>query len=303
MPLANFGSDGGHLIANRRFTRNQGTPSAPAPVDPLAPPTNTPWNAQQSVQALQNYHDQTPINVAGVGGVTYNGNTPNITLDPRTQQQLGLFGNLGVTNLNSAAASQPGVANAGQALTQTGTNFLSQAGAFDPLASAQGRYEALQSVLQPDQARTRASLEARLLAQGRLDSSGGGLALQANDLATQQQNAQLLDQMYSEAQQQQAQGLQTGQSLIGSGAGVQSGLFNQATTSLNAPAAALTPALQLLQSSQDVRNNELARLNNAASNNVSLQTGLAKANAAKPDSSSSSGWLDTALTVGHLFGF
>lgn len=104
----------------------------------------------------------------------------------------------------------------GQALTQAGGAF-GALGAFDPTQAAQERYGALEAIMAPSRERTRSELEARLLRQGRLGSTGGGVQQQSLESAFAEQQQQQALAAYEEAraQQQHLMGLGTGLGAFG----------------------------------------------------------------------------------------
>lgn len=226
--------------------------------------------------------DQAPLSIAGLGSVAYNGNTPQLTLSPEGQVAQGLFS--GYSNAATMASGQllPAGSEAASGLYGASRDILAGIGAFNPEQQAQTRFDRLQSILAPDRERARSSLESRLLAQGRLDSSGGALQLGEQARAFAGQDAQLLDQMYKEAEAQRTQELQSAQGLAQQAGVLQGGLFSTAVQADQARQQQANPLFQLLQASQNVRQGELNR-------RVSAAQALASHNAVAGESGGSSG--------------
>lgn len=222
--------------------------------------TTATGQAGQTAIPLKSQHYQTPLSIGGIGSVTYpTGMNPELTLDPEAAAAAGMFRELGS---QSASALGPltgqTAATAGEFMGQA-QGLLSQLGSFNPLADAQTRYERLQSVLAPDRARQRADTEARLLAQGRLDSSGGAIQMGEQERAIAAQDAQLLDQMYSEAEAARQSGVQQAIGLGQQGGILQGGLLGQATGLEQLRQGQYNPLFQLLDASQMVHMNEVNR--------------------------------------------
>lgn len=104
----------------------------------------------------------------------------------------------------------------GQAQNQNlgaGQGFLNQLNQFDPQAATQTRFDQLESVLEPSRGRAREALESRLLKQGRLGSTGGGVQQEGLESAIGQQQMQNLLASTGESRAQQQQLLGMGQGL------------------------------------------------------------------------------------------
>ena len=215
--------------------------------------------SERAAKSVISYTDQTPLNVQGLGSVTYDGNVPNLQLSGQGQFSAGLFGDLS----NRSAYATRGLTSQAQGaaanLYGQGQRLMSQAGMFNPEQQAQTRFSRLSHILQPGRDRSQASLESRLLAQGRLDSSGGAAQLGEQQAAYANADAQMLDQMYQEAQNQRQQELQNANSLISQGGQLQGGLFSQSLMADTARQGQYTPLLGLLNTSQGLRQNEVNR--------------------------------------------
>lgn len=115
---------------------------------------------------------------------------------------------------------QQGALNAGGMFDQAnqqnfgaGQGFLNQLNQFDPQAATQTRFDQLESVLEPSRGRAREALESRLLKQGRLGSTGGGVQQEGLESAIGQQQMQNLLASTGESRAQQQQLLGMGQGL------------------------------------------------------------------------------------------
>lgn len=129
----------------------------------------------------------------GYGGVTFDPTTGAATtsLSPEMQAQ--------VDQLLSGA-----------------TGAFTAANQFDPYAAADTLFSRMENILAGGRTRQQGQLESRLLAQGRLGSTGGMFDQQALNQAIEAQRAQNLNQSFGTAQ------------------AVQQGLFNQGIAGLNA---------------------------------------------------------------------
>lgn len=202
---------------------------------------------------------QTAIDFGGLGQLTYDGTTPQASLSPQGQAAAGMFGDYGRLATAAAGAILPGATTTAGRLYGASNDVLSAIGMFSPEAQAQTRYERLQGILAPERERTRASTEARLLAQGRLDSSGGALQIGEQERAIAAQDAQLLDQMYKEAEAQRTQEIQNATGLAQQAGVLQGGLFSTGVQAEQARQAAYNPLFQMLQASQGIGTAELNR--------------------------------------------
>lgn len=139
----------------------------------------------------------------GVGTADITGEGITLGLDPRFQQIStgftgaagGLLGGFDPTQLLGNIA-------AGQ---RAGAGFLGQLGRQDIMGQTQDLFKQFESILNPERQRERAALEGRLLAQGRLGSTGGALAEQGFQEAIEQSRRQNLLQAFGQAQQERAQ--------------------------------------------------------------------------------------------------
>jgi hypothetical protein len=106
----------------------------------------------------------------------------------------------------------------GALAAQGGLGFLTAGMETDPFALAETQFGRMEEILAPGRERQRGTLEERLLAQGRLGSTGGSLQQQSLEEAIEQsRRAQLVEALG------QAQGIQQQQI----GLGTQLGLFGQ----------------------------------------------------------------------------
>lgn len=160
---------------------------------------------------------------AGGGGMAM------ATLDPRYAQisQLlsgqagGFLGESGMEQPSGIPLYQRGIQQALPFFQQAsqigsqspGAGFLSQLNQFDPYQAAETQFGRLEDILNPARERTRGSLEARLLSQGRLGSTGGTLQQEGLETAIDQSRRQGLFDAFGQAQQTQ-------QNLLGLGTGL-----------------------------------------------------------------------------------
>lgn len=181
-------------------------------------------------------------------------------------QQLSTAGaaNYGATTADPLSALPPEIRN--QFMGAMSMNQSAAGGAFgalnalgfDPQAAANNRYQLLNQQAAPGEARARSSLEERLFQQGRLGTSGGGLATEA--LGNVQSQANLGRQMagadYAMGQQRQladmAQGFSTNAANIGGSAintaeNRRMNMLNGAIQSNDAYQGMFQPLLQMAQ--------------------------------------------------------
>lgn len=99
----------------------------------------------------------------------------------------------------------------GRGATGAGAGFLSGLSSFDPTTAAKEQFDIMESILEPGRQRSREELEAKLLRQGRLGSTGGGIESESLETAIEQsRRAGLLDAMrQSQAVQKQQAELAT----------------------------------------------------------------------------------------------
>lgn len=166
---------------------------------------------------------------SGIGTGTFEGGKGVSELDPRFQNLSGLLSGQAETFLGGAAQPQasgiplyqrgiqqalPFFQQAGATAAQApGAGFLSQLQEFDPYQAAETQFGRLEEILDPGRERARGSLEARLLSQGRLGSTGGGVQQEGLETAIEQSRRQGLFDAFGQAQQTQ-------QNLLGLGTGL-----------------------------------------------------------------------------------
>ena len=145
-----------------------------------------------------------PWNVGSLGGTT--------TFDPESRSAL-LNLSPELTNIYSGLLSRSGL-------------FGQQANAYaaDPMMAANQFYNQQQAYFQPREDRARTDLETRLLAQGRLGSTGG-----------QRQYGELEESILAQQNQRQTQALTQSQLMINQLLGRESGDINQAIGLLDVP--------------------------------------------------------------------
>lgn len=152
--------------------------------------------------------DYAPIEgTSGLGSITYD-KSKGITasLDPKYQAL--------VQELLASRSLSPESIALGQQATQAGAGFLSAASSTDPFAMAEEQFNRLEAILQPGRERERTALEERLLSQGRLGSTGGGITEGAFQEAIEQSKRQNLYEAFG-----QAQGVQRQQAELAQGFG------------------------------------------------------------------------------------
>lgn len=113
-----------------------------------------------------------PYNInTGFGKGMFSGKTASTELaEPYSKIVRGIMPQLA----SAFQATDPRIAAlSGQALGAAGGAF-GALGSFDPRMAAQEQYNMLEELMAPSRQRDRESLESRLLAQGRLGSTGGG---------------------------------------------------------------------------------------------------------------------------------
>lgn len=175
-------------------------------------------------QAAFNPYD---IQGGAFGGVQFDrdAGTARLSLDPRMQQisdlyaqQAGQFAGQGQTALGQQAGA-------------LGEQFLGGINA-DPFAAAQTQFGRMEDILNPARQRQRESLEARLLKQGRLGSTGGTLQQEGLETAIDQSSSQNLYNALQQSQALQGQQASLGQQLGLFGQQQQDVGFNQAQARL-----------------------------------------------------------------------
>ena len=180
--------------------------------------------AQAAEQVAFNPYD---IQGGAFGGVQFDkeAGTAQLSLDPRMQQisdlyaqQAGQFAGQGQTALGQQAGA-------------LGEQFLGGINA-DPFAAAQTQFGRMEDILAPSRQRQREALEGRLLKQGRLGSTGGGVQQEAQQTAFDQSSSQNLYNALQQSQALQGQQATLGQQLGMFGQQQQDVGFNQAQARL-----------------------------------------------------------------------
>ena len=139
------------------------------------------------------------------------GDIPQASFDP-----MGMTTGIGTTSFQDGQGAfqlSPELQSTYQQLLGGGQEALGAAQEYDPYAAAETLFGRMDSILAGGRERERGGLESRLLAQGRLGSTGGAFQQQGQEQAFEQQRAQQLNQAFGQAQQVQ-QGL-FGQGLAG----------------------------------------------------------------------------------------
>ena len=216
-------------------------------------------NADKMARSAYYQNDQVPISLGGYGDLSYKGLTPQFTPSDQLLTQQGLFQNLLSGSGYAAQTLTPLIDRNAGTLLNVGQQQAAAAGAYDPAQQATDQYNLLMQTLGPQQAQQTASTEARLLAQGRLDSSGG--ALQLGELARAQDasNAQLLASSYDSASQARDQALQTASALSQQGANLQGGLFGELLQGQAGYQSSFAPYFDLINTSQGIKAQDIAR--------------------------------------------
>lgn len=120
-----------------------------------------------------------------VGDVRVKGDVVDIRLDPRYREIVSaLTGSLPGALRPSLSPEQLAL---GEAATARGAGFLDELGVTDPFDIAERQFARMEEILEPGRARRREDLEARLLRQGRLGSTGGGISEEALETAIEQE--------------------------------------------------------------------------------------------------------------------
>lgn len=231
---------------------------------------NTAFGAQErAAKALKKAPAGVGLDVEGLGTLDFDielgkrgqvqGITPELSLSPEAARLQGLFGDVAGAAGTEAARLAPGVGAAAGEFTEAGRGLLADVSGFDPMQAAGTRFERLQSVLEPQRARQRASQEARLLAQGRLDSSGGGLQIGETEQAIAREDAMLLDRLFGEAETARSRGIADARSLAGAGAQMQGGLFGELQQGAAGRRAEFDPLFRMLGASEAIKAGEVNR--------------------------------------------
>lgn len=119
-----------------------------------------------------------------------------------------------------ALGAGAGTLGQAQGLFNQGRTALGTLGAMSPSQAASERFSALEELMNPARQRDREALESRLLRQGRLGSTGGGLDQEALETAVEQSRRANALAAFDEARTQQQHQLGLGSGLFGIGGGL-----------------------------------------------------------------------------------
>lgn len=162
-----------------------------------------------------------PYNVSGLfGSGTFDGKTASINLSPFAQSLTGMFG-------QQAQDYFSGTSPEAMAASQAGLGMLQSLGSGDPYAMAQSQFQKMEDILNPGRQRQREALQAQLLRQGRLGSTGGSLREQGLEAAIEESRQRGLFEALGQAQAVQQQQASLGSQLSNFG-------FNQGLSRLGA---------------------------------------------------------------------
>jgi len=168
----------------------------------------------------------------------------------------GLLNQLGLATQNV-----PGeIGSAASDQLSMGRGMLSDVSGFNPLDLAEERFGRLQGILSRQRDNQRAGLEERLYSQGRLDSTGrgSGAELQSElESGFAREDAMLLDQLLSSAEQSRRDEIGLGSQLLGEGSRLGGGLMAQLTQSAAVPGQLDAGLLQALTASGGIGQAEL----------------------------------------------
>ena len=164
----------------------------------------------------------------------------------RDQLQSGATG-----AFDASANMRGGVERAGEGAAGAAGDIFDAQRSFDPMAVAQGRFDKLDSMLEPGRERERSGLESRLFAQGRLDSTSGAREMGEYGAAIERERADMLDRQFTEGQNAQVNQLNTAGNLTGIGAGTQGGIFNQGLGGVGGAQQLSEPMLRLMGLAND----------------------------------------------------
>lgn len=170
---------------------------------------------------------------SGFGDVAVKDNLITTTLAPEYQDI--------VNRLRGAFQASPSysedVLGAGRTATGAGAGFLESLGSYDPFAAAETQFQRMEEILAPGRERDRSALEARLLRQGRLGSTGGGRQQEALETAIEQSRRAGLVEALTQAQGIQRQKAELGTALGAFGAGIEDQQLQRMLESLGAATA------------------------------------------------------------------
>ena len=166
-----------------------------------------------------------PVDVAGLGGVTFGGGGAQVSPAVSNIQHALQTG--GVDALRAAQPGQAAATALGEQQVGSGADLLRAATEFDPLNAAEARFNRLQGILERGRGRTRDSAESRLLAQGRLGGEGGARQLEGLEASFAEQDAQLLDAQFGQAEQARRGGIADALAVGGAGTASNRALTDQ----------------------------------------------------------------------------
>lgn len=205
------------------------------------------------------------FDLSGVGsfGVTPRGGNEggfdiNLTPEDRVKQlQSQLFGLSPEAIQASTSTIDPQRAAAVGALGGAEQAF-GAFGSFDPLAAAGEQFSKIDELLAPGRARETAGNEARLLRQGRLDSTFGSQHMADRAAAVERERGLLASGQLEAAQRAQSNLAQTGLNLAQGGAGLGIGLQQQGLGAAQGAQQLSAPLLQMLGLGADLGQAETA---------------------------------------------
>lgn len=146
---------------------------------------------------------------SGLGDFNVKGDQITTKLSPEyrqiVEQLVGAFG-------GASPSYSPETLGLGKAATQTGAGFLESLGSYDPFAAAEEQFNRMDAILAKGRERDRTALEEKLLRQGRLGSTGGGISEEALAAAQEDARQKSLIDAFGQAQGVQAQKAQLAQS-------------------------------------------------------------------------------------------
>lgn len=220
---------------------------------------------EQAAKAVGTGPQFAPVQVGMLGGVTVDPRTgqPTLRQDPRTQAiQSDVTGLLG--ELRGGTAGGAGrIGEVGREQLDIGQGMLAAVQDFDPLNLAEQRFDRLSGVLGKSRDKQRAELEERMFRQGRLDSGvSHGLTAELEGQFGRE-DAQLLDQLLSSAEQSRRDEISAATGVSGEGARMQGGLMAQLVGGAGVPQQLDAGLLQALGASQGISqvglNQQIAR--------------------------------------------
>ena len=215
-----------------------------------------------------------PIQAEGVGLVGTGPTGATVAFqDPSTRRRAGILDTIAAEA--GEATTIPGQGDFSATALGQAQQMFEEAGAFDPLDAAEKRFQRLQSVLAPRREQSKAALDAKLFAQGRLDSTAGSRESQAQQEAFASADAQLLDQLVSSSEASRRAELQGATNIGVAGANVGQGVTQQALKGAEGATAQGQNILQLLQQGTNIgaaqTEAEIARANAIAQSNQVIQ--------------------------------